>query len=293
MRKPIASCASLLLALLLVPAPSQARWMSPDTGRFQTMDSYEGTQEEPLSLHKYLYASGNPINLSDPSGMESIASALMSMTMLGGQFAQISPASVGSLSSARPLLQVAVDIVELFNARSDAAKVDEYLKTANDIFSQAKIKFVVGNRIPWDSDTTFRRTLGKMTAQNFGRRSNPRVPVAGENIAEITKGQNKRRISAYFTDYFDPPANPPTRGMAFSFSTFPSLAPAVFVNTAYSDVLAHEFGHILFEEPDLDGIITDHTDLMWRGHRDVTKIKLKQGQILKAREIATKHHLSH
>jgi hypothetical protein len=68
MRKPIASCASLLLALLLVPAPSQARWMSPDAGRFQTMDSYEGTQEEPLTLHKYLYAHADPVNGTDPSG---------------------------------------------------------------------------------------------------------------------------------------------------------------------------------------------------------------------------------
>jgi hypothetical protein len=42
--------------------------MSPDAGRFQTMDSYEGTQEEPLTLHKYLYAHADPVNGTDPSG---------------------------------------------------------------------------------------------------------------------------------------------------------------------------------------------------------------------------------
>lgn len=58
----------LLTALLLPPLTLHARWMNPNTGRFHTMDTYEGDQEEPLSLHKYLYASCNPINRIDPSG---------------------------------------------------------------------------------------------------------------------------------------------------------------------------------------------------------------------------------
>jgi RHS repeat-associated protein len=46
----------------------RARWMNPGVGRFQTMDDYEGDQEDPLSLHKYVFASNNPENKSDPSG---------------------------------------------------------------------------------------------------------------------------------------------------------------------------------------------------------------------------------
>jgi len=46
----------------------RARYYKPDTGRFWTMDSYEGNNEEPLSLHKYLYTQGNPVNGIDPSG---------------------------------------------------------------------------------------------------------------------------------------------------------------------------------------------------------------------------------
>jgi predicted GIY-YIG superfamily endonuclease len=33
-----------------------------------TMDTSEGNSEDPLSLHKYLYCSGNPANMVDPSG---------------------------------------------------------------------------------------------------------------------------------------------------------------------------------------------------------------------------------
>jgi RHS repeat-associated protein len=46
----------------------RARLMNPGTGRFWSMDGYEGTHRDPQSLHKYLYCSGNPVNGRDPSG---------------------------------------------------------------------------------------------------------------------------------------------------------------------------------------------------------------------------------
>ncbi|HWD21489.1 MAG TPA: RHS repeat-associated core domain-containing protein [Verrucomicrobiae bacterium] len=46
----------------------RARYYKPDLGRFWTMDSYEGRQEEPLSLHKYLYCQADAVNNDDPSG---------------------------------------------------------------------------------------------------------------------------------------------------------------------------------------------------------------------------------
>jgi RHS repeat-associated protein len=47
---------------------SRARYFNPGTGRFWTADTYEGEQEDPLSLHKYLYCAADPLNNSDPSG---------------------------------------------------------------------------------------------------------------------------------------------------------------------------------------------------------------------------------
>ncbi len=46
----------------------RARYYNPQAGRFWTMDSYEAEQEDPLSLHKYLYCKANPINATDRSG---------------------------------------------------------------------------------------------------------------------------------------------------------------------------------------------------------------------------------
>jgi len=46
----------------------RARYFNPQTGRFWTMDSFEGNQQDPLSLHKYLYAADNAVNMVDPLG---------------------------------------------------------------------------------------------------------------------------------------------------------------------------------------------------------------------------------
>jgi RHS repeat-associated protein len=48
----------------------RARYYSPEKGRFWTMDTFEGNRNDPLSLHKYLYAADDPVNGVDPSGHE-------------------------------------------------------------------------------------------------------------------------------------------------------------------------------------------------------------------------------
>jgi hypothetical protein len=54
----------------------RARYLSPGYGRFWTMDSYEGNNQDPISLHKYLYAHCDPVDLVDPSGHETLGSIL-------------------------------------------------------------------------------------------------------------------------------------------------------------------------------------------------------------------------
>jgi RHS repeat-associated protein len=52
---------------------NRARYYDQRQGRFWTMDNLEGHIDEPLNLHRYIYASGNPTNRLDPSGFEDIA----------------------------------------------------------------------------------------------------------------------------------------------------------------------------------------------------------------------------
>ena len=46
----------------------RARWYDSLSGRFNRMDPFAGNNQDPQSLHKYLYAHCNPINGIDPSG---------------------------------------------------------------------------------------------------------------------------------------------------------------------------------------------------------------------------------
>jgi RHS repeat-associated protein len=45
-----------------------ARYYNPATGRFLSRDPNEGKPIDPKTLHKYLYAGGDPINSIDPRG---------------------------------------------------------------------------------------------------------------------------------------------------------------------------------------------------------------------------------
>ena len=79
MNKQIAIFVLMTLALVITPRGTLARYLNVDTGRFVTMDTFEGNNEDPLSLHKYLYAQDNPVNGSDPSGQFDVGSTVATL----------------------------------------------------------------------------------------------------------------------------------------------------------------------------------------------------------------------
>jgi len=83
------------MAIFLATAvPSHARWMNPQTGRFHTMDTYDGDKRDPASLHKYVYAANNPVNNVDPSGEDyETIGVLTTMSIASAGFAQTTGAS--------------------------------------------------------------------------------------------------------------------------------------------------------------------------------------------------------
>ncbi len=46
----------------------RARYYNPLTGRFMSRDPENGEIKVPATLHKYLYAGGDPVNATDPTG---------------------------------------------------------------------------------------------------------------------------------------------------------------------------------------------------------------------------------
>jgi RHS repeat-associated protein len=50
----------------------RARYYNPNTGRFLSRDPSDGNKIIPISLHKYLYAGGEPVSHADPSGRDAM-----------------------------------------------------------------------------------------------------------------------------------------------------------------------------------------------------------------------------
>ena len=55
--------------------------MNPTTGTFISMDSYQGSMFDPVSLHKYLYANANPVMFTDPTGYFSLSELNITQAM--------------------------------------------------------------------------------------------------------------------------------------------------------------------------------------------------------------------
>ena len=74
----------------------RARQMNPATGRFWSMDSYEGIPFDPPSLHKYLYANADPVNNIDPTGHFSLGELNVTLgniaVVAANTFARLVPA---------------------------------------------------------------------------------------------------------------------------------------------------------------------------------------------------------
>jgi RHS repeat-associated protein len=60
----------------------RARWMDPALGRFISRDPFPGFANDPSSLHKYLYASDDPVNRLDPSGLYTLIEAQQVVSLI-------------------------------------------------------------------------------------------------------------------------------------------------------------------------------------------------------------------
>jgi hypothetical protein len=73
---------------------SMRDYLNPNTGRFWTMDSYAGDNEDPLSLHKYLYCEANPVSNLDPSGLFTQAFGELAHDIIAGRYLAEHPGTI-------------------------------------------------------------------------------------------------------------------------------------------------------------------------------------------------------
>lgn len=89
--------------------------MNPSTGTFISMDSYQGSIYDPVTLHKYLYANANPVMYTDPSGYMALGIGLAI------------DAELSSSKIAHDMAVIAMGMVLLKNlARANATVLSRY-----------------------------------------------------------------------------------------------------------------------------------------------------------------------
>ncbi len=121
----------------------RARYYKPDHGRFWTQDTFEGSQSDPLSLHKYLYAADNPVNMVDPSGENS---DVISFNISGAMAASLAAFTAASIYEAKTHAignlmvaawnQTTADASSLADAAESALSVAR--TSVRDLLKQAK-----------------------------------------------------------------------------------------------------------------------------------------------------------
>jgi RHS repeat-associated protein len=126
----------------------RARHYDPDPGRFLTMDTDQGDQEDPHSLHKYVYVENNPINRIDPSGHGSLAAAQLGTAVhnyIAADFEQkVKPFAVTMKSVATALKRFGINIDTITALFPDLVDINPQHKEVYEIKPAGLTSFAAG-----------------------------------------------------------------------------------------------------------------------------------------------------
>ncbi len=129
----------------------RARWYTPTVGRFQTLDPYRGDILKPLSLNKYSYTSGDPIQHVDPTGMSENLQSLGTATSIQSTISALGKKALGILAR----VSLAATVLEL-STRADGNSKPLAKLTPEQRYSALKYaNLAVGAYEKAESDGTF------------------------------------------------------------------------------------------------------------------------------------------
>jgi RHS repeat-associated protein len=179
---------------------NRARYLNANSGRFWTRDTYSGDTEDPISLHKYLYAKCNPVNIVDPSGHDGSEVELAAVTAIGaGVDAMGAVAVAGAEVAAETGVAGAVATAEIGTAAATEGAVAA--ETAALAETGVETAEVAAEVVEAEEGEGFLETA-KQTLRQFGKtvkeliedakkiaKNNPFkvVPMPGNVIPDVTR----------------------------------------------------------------------------------------------------------
>lgn len=275
----------------------RARYYNTDTGRFWTSDIFGGHQEDPLSLHKYVYCEADPIENTDPTGHDEDGSD-GTHDVASGVDAEIAgdlPINQAA-TAALKIKTLYIQAYMLFYSKCTAGEVNAYVDAVNDTLKKAGIKVqLLGAPTAWDMDKTMHMTDGDFAVDQDYRDSTGKEQP-GDNWKNVTADQNNKHANVYFSDWFFQDTTHPTKvypkggvgGMTAVKGFGSPPYPACFiVNQTYPPVprghlLAHEFGHLLgLIHAEDAGLLNASLNLMSKSEKYGTDITLNQVNLMR------------
>lgn len=128
--------------------------MDPGVGRFAAVDPFTAEAFAPLTLHRYAYAGGNPVNAVDPTGLFLSVSVAM-----GSMMSSIASIAVPGLQAAERTTLRKLNPVKLLKP-ADKAKMDRI--AVRELKGNWELSWdsnrEIGFSICWGDDGTFKPT---------------------------------------------------------------------------------------------------------------------------------------
>lgn len=120
----------------------RARYYDPGTGRFTARDAFPGYDNNPITLHKYIYAGNDPVFYTDPSGQFALAglgAGMRGSAGLGGIGAATARQAAELLKMVL-VMQLASDRIEAalgYRTAADVARYQQELRGKVSAFAAA------------------------------------------------------------------------------------------------------------------------------------------------------------
>jgi RHS repeat-associated protein len=122
----------------------RARYYDPANGRFNQRDSVEGNTDDPITLHRYLYANCDPVNVIDPSGNQGLLLDVLTAISITCTMVSIAASAIQIVNNLQALNEL-ITINLLLNS-IDEIEPEFLLAFANYAFFQAvEILGVIAN----------------------------------------------------------------------------------------------------------------------------------------------------
>ena len=162
----------------------RARYYDQSNGRFVSQDPFGGYDDDPISLHRYLYAGDDPIDRSDPSGRDPNFS-------LAGLSASI--ASIGSFIATRATIIHLGGSIILGLVNPDLADDLAKAEQAIPVFgAEDSIGASTGRAIRRASDDLLLETLAdsNVVVRDIANSTEPQLRSLASNLRRAIVGQD-------------------------------------------------------------------------------------------------------